>query len=65
MRDIDKEMSEVLKKFGFDKFFRANNAAFMGVLADINKKFGSCSKDEKKKLMQYYTNLGISCFSRK
>ena len=53
MRNIDQEMNKALKKFGFDKFFKANNVAFIGVLADINRKFDSC------------TNLGISCFGRK
>ena len=65
MRDINAEMTKTLQKFGFDKFYQVNNAAFLGLLIDIKNKFESCNKNERRKLMQYYTNLGVNFFDNK
>ena len=57
--------SELITKAGFTELQKLNEAALLGILVDARRKLDNLDKIQKRKLLQYYTNIGVRAFYKR
>ena len=55
--------NELIEKAGFSDLKRFNEPALLGILVAAKRKLERADKIQQKRLIQSYTNIGVSAFN--